>query len=301
MDIQFAHPGGKTLLEEVGNIFKEAKVFERKHRHIVFVCGGSSTPGSNTLRSQFLAYARKNLPTAITVLAEDAYKESGASGLQFIDLGIFEELIAGVSDCVVIFPESVGSYAELGYFAKAKNEILQKLLVVNTHAEHARDSFLNLGPIHSINRKSGLRPTIAIRVENVEADFSLIKERLDRLKLRKNRRRFEHNHYRKLKYEEKMIAVLATVRLLRLVSDIGLEQSIRISFGAASKKELGHITAVLKAAGFLAREEEYLYVRQDSPFPIEFEDINVEDLESRALFYYQKYVRSAHEAVSRIP
>ena len=168
MDIQFAHPGGKTLLEEVGNVFKAEKVFERKNRHIVFVCGGSSTPGSNTLRSRFLAYARENLPNAIIVLAEDAYKEGSTSGLQFIDLGIFEELIAGVSDCVVIFPESVGSYAELGYFAKAKNEILQKLLIVNLHAEHARDSFLNLGPIHSINRKSGLRPTIAIRVENAK-------------------------------------------------------------------------------------------------------------------------------------
>jgi hypothetical protein len=121
----------------------------------VFVCGGKIGNGETSLRQQFIQWAEHNLPNFICLLAEDALKDGFVVGRRkFIDLARFESVIAGIADCVLIFPESPGSFAETGFFSNSK-KIRDKTLVINP-IDKQKDSFLNMGPIHTIDRFSFL-------------------------------------------------------------------------------------------------------------------------------------------------
>lgn len=96
------------------------------------------------MRTKFVEYARDNLSHLRVFLAENAYKDlisNQRSG--FRNVAEFEDIIAGISDCTIIFPESPGSFSEVGYFAK-NEKIRKKLLIVNNLSLQARDSFLSL-------------------------------------------------------------------------------------------------------------------------------------------------------------
>jgi len=103
----------------------------------------------------------------ITLLAESAYQQTYSEDApELINLGTFERLIAEICDGVLIFPESVGSYAEIGFFSNTS--VKKRVLVANEEPHYSRDSFMNLGPILTIDRASSLRPAIPIRRESLE-------------------------------------------------------------------------------------------------------------------------------------
>src|SRR5712692_10168707 len=100
----FSNPAGRQLLESLRKIFEEKRVFHRKHRFIIFVCGGKLEGGENSLRKQFIAWAENQLPEFICLIAEDALKDNFAGeGRTFVNLAKFESIIAEIADCVLIF------------------------------------------------------------------------------------------------------------------------------------------------------------------------------------------------------
>src|SRR5216684_9386305 len=116
----FSNHAGEQLLASLRDVFKEKRVYHRKHRFIIFVCGGKLAAGEPSLRKQFVVWAEENLPEFICLLAEEALKDSfTGEGRTFVNLAKFETVIADVADCVVIFPESAGSWAETGFFANS--------------------------------------------------------------------------------------------------------------------------------------------------------------------------------------
>jgi hypothetical protein len=298
--MEFTHPKGRRLLEEVGKIFAgDGTIFEKKDKHIIFVCGGPVRAGSNSLRSRFLNWAKTELPDIVPVLAEDAYGESYSDELpKFVNLGHFERLIAGVSDCVLIFPESVGSYAEIGLFSATS--IKTKILVANQDIHHDGDSFLNLGPISQINSSSFLRPAIAVSTDHAERGFDAVKERLARLKRRSNRRKFCYGTYPQLSMEDKLVAVLATIILLRAVTLPGLTQSVKTTFGTVNKPELQHLLSVLVAGQYVLRSGEYVLPNPVvRPF-LEFEKIYLEEVIGSATLFYQRHYPKTLECLRTI-
>jgi hypothetical protein len=296
MVVQFGHPSGRRLLEEVRDVFVgRGAIYQRRDRPTIFVCGGDVAEGSQSVRAQFLRWAGIELTNFVPLLAEAAYRESySEDSPEFINLSSFERLIAEVCDCVLIFPESVGSYAEMGLFSGT--QIKRKILVANEDTYYNRDTFLNLGPIATIDGRSALRPAIPIRRDCLEDGFRALKDRLEnRLVARSNRRQFHHRPYKDLSFNDKLIAVLATITLLRIVNLKGLEESIKTTFSLnrANRRELMHLLSLLLAAGYISRSGEYCLVKKDAHPLLEFEGVPRDDLVTRATLYYTQHCPDA--------
>jgi len=173
----FANSAGEKLIGSLREVFKEKRVYYRQGRFIMFVCGGELREGGTSLRKQFVDWAEQNLPEFVCLLAEDALKDSFAGeGRSFVNLATFESILADVADCVLIFPESPGSFADTGFFANSKI-LRQKSLVINKLSHQTAESFLNLGPIDTISSFSFLKPTVLINAQEV-IDFTQVGERL---------------------------------------------------------------------------------------------------------------------------
>jgi hypothetical protein len=294
---QFEHSQGEKLLSEIGEVFKSNGIFQRKDHLVVFVCGAVVGTAMNTMRSQFLIWAKGGLPNVIVLLAENAYQDTlSQNPPEAHNLSEFEKLIGEISDCVLIFPESPGSFAEMGVFSQIPS-IRRKTLVVNDYRYQATDSFASLGPISTIDRYSFLRPAIYINnPPGSTIDFSPVRDRLSRV--RSSRKRFHYRPYKELDYGEKFLAVLEMIRILRAVTFDGLRQSIKVAFESANKKELGRLLSILVAAGYVERRGEY-FVPHDAVSLLEFKGVRIEDFTARALYYYKEYHTETYEVARR--
>jgi hypothetical protein len=115
----FQHPLAKDFLKRVGKLFRSDKAFILRDSNIVFVCGGPMD--GKSMRSRFIQYADVELTHLQMFLAENAEKDYVThDDPEFHNVAEFEEVIGAVSDCLIIFPESAGSFAELGYFCQSR-------------------------------------------------------------------------------------------------------------------------------------------------------------------------------------
>ena len=221
----FSNPAGQKLLGSLRDVFKEKPVYYRKHRFIVFVCGGRLEHGETSLRKQFIEWADRNLTEFICLMAEEALKDNFAGeGRTFVNLAKFESIIADVSDCVLIFPESAGSFAETGFFANST--VREKTLIVNPLLLQTVDSFLNLGPIDTISSASFLKPTILINAEGA-TDFTPVGVRLkERVKWPEHRER--------LIYQGKQVCVTGAISSYRGVPEVVVRDPSQLKIRAAS-------------------------------------------------------------------
>ena len=104
-----SHPGAKAITAELVSGLKE-NFFIKRSRRIVFVCGGSTDPSSLSRRAGFLSWAQTNIQDkALLLRAEIAYAAATERGKKFINLSEFEGVLADISDCILIFPESAGA------------------------------------------------------------------------------------------------------------------------------------------------------------------------------------------------
>jgi len=287
----------RQLLGSLRDVFKEKRVYHRKNRFIVFVCGGRLEEGQTSRRKQFVEWAGENLPGFICLMAEDALKDSfSGEGRAFVNLAHFETIVAEVSDCVLIFPESAGSFAETGFFANS-NKVREKTLIVNPLALQTVDSFLNLGPIETISSFSFLKPTVLLD-ERGTPDFGPIGLRLrERVKPPEHRERLPYQTFGQFTFKQKMLVVFEVLRLLRLADLKTLRYVIQACFGGNPKnQELKHILRILLAANFIRRDREYF-----RPTPgvdlIEIEHLEVERVLAQVQFFYQKYSKELYDAL----
>ena len=187
------HPKARALLKRVAQSFRAEDTYILHDSNIVFVCGGSMD--GPYMRPRFYEYASANLPQLHVFLAENAQQDYVQHvEPEFHNVAKFEDIIAEISTCVVIFPESPGSFTELGYFSK-NDKLRKKILVINNADLQGQDSFVALGPITLIDSDSEFRPTIQI-VYSANPDFSLVKERFDNRLRVHNRRRLGATTYK---------------------------------------------------------------------------------------------------------
>jgi hypothetical protein len=289
MDDQFQHPGGISLLTEVRNAFKNKPIFQRKEKPVVFLCGGPANSRKRTMRRDFLRWSNINFPEVVTLLAEDAYKHTKIYDRpETVNLSEFEKIIGTISDCVLLFPESEGSFAELGLFSVLSG-VREKILVANPVAYQAQDSFVNLGPIKTIDGNSYLSPTIQIVKHHGQYDFEPLRERLERLTGRGHRRSFKYAPYRELDYLGKFLVTLELISIFQFVSIESLAFCIRFAFGTPSQKHLRRTLSILAGAGYIRAHDSFLSLNKGKGSLLEFEDIRIEDIKARALEYYQRH------------
>lgn len=135
-------------IKELKYIF-EAPLSLKEHLEIVFVFGGTSSNSKLTNREQFLSYTTScDTPfkfVTIEAIYDDLKKFSNigtgvtAKRTALVDLELYAIKLAYA---LIIFPESVGSYAELGYFTAIK-ETKEKICVANHYDFASAKSYLN--------------------------------------------------------------------------------------------------------------------------------------------------------------
>ena len=246
-----------------------------------------------------MEWAEHNLPQYICLLAEDALKDNFVGeGRSFVNLAKFETVVADVADCVLIFPESAGSFAETGFFANSK--ISEKTLVANPFELQVEDSFLNLGPIDSISTVSVLKPTVLINV-NQTPDFSPIGQRLsERLKWPEYRERLLYRKFGEFSFKQKLLVVFETLRLLRLAELTTLRHALVTCFGGNPRyQELRHLLRILIAARFIERHGAYFKAVPNLTL-IEIEHLEIETVFAQVNFFYQKHSKDLYDALAEV-
>ena len=291
----FRHPEVGELLKRVANLFKSDNCFIKNNSNVVFVCGGSVD--GDTMRAKFCRYANKNISNVRIFLAETAQKDYVLhDDPEFHNVAEFEEIIAELSKCVVIFPESPGSFAELGYFSR-NDDLRKKLLIVNNSDLQGQDSFLSLGPIGLIDSNSNFRPTIQIDYVDTP-NFELVKERLEKRIPAHNRRRFSAKIYSKLTTEEKFFSIFEMIRIFGALKFDQIVYVFRSVWKHASRSHLQQLVSILVAAKYLHRggEENDFFVPDlyVSPF-LEFGDGDATTLRMQARDFYVDNFTEAHD------
>lgn len=112
----------------------------------IFLCGRAfSTPEDYKISNRGIAdkYLTTKSKDIFIVLSEKLWEDSFNSN---IDLLTFEEFLAEVSDTIVLFVESPGSFCELGAFAYAEKLFSDKLIIVIDEKYKKDKSFIITGP-----------------------------------------------------------------------------------------------------------------------------------------------------------
>jgi len=236
---------------------KEAFRVDRS-RPLTFVCGGNNSKGRTALRHQFLDKVNKPPLSVIPVLAEETF----AHQLVERNLQKFEEFLAHTADCVLIFVESPGSFAETGLFAALKRT-RGKTFIVNTRKEAASNSFLNTGPIKLIRKHSDFDTVFELQEECVsDLDAKSIVERIistcpkygNALVFHPPEKRFTN-----LDIRLQLGCVHLTVSLMRAVSADLVTSVLRQYFREVDSEVIGMLLSLLKGIGLLGRADELYF------------------------------------------
>lgn len=297
----FSNPAGESLLASLREVFQKKKIFHQEDRFILFVCGGKIEKEGNSLRSRFISWAEDNLQEFVCLVAEEAMKDSFAEeGLTFVNLAKFELIIGEVADCVLIFPESDGSFAEVGFFANSK--IGEKTLVINPFDLQAEDSFLNLGPIETINERSTLRSTILLIDVDGGPDFTPIRKRLiERVKRPGYRVRLPYEKFGSFSFKQKLSVVFEVLRFLRLANLRTLRETLVACFdGNPRNQELKHILSILLAAKFIQRREDGFFKVTPEVALLYVEHFDIEQMFAQIDLFYKKHSPELYEALTEI-
>lgn len=150
----FKTPKGEAIIEKAKKLFSDTKIYVKKDSKLIFVCGAEQKEGIVSYRDSFIKqFYTFNFQSKLAyVLAEDALKEfNQTEASPNYNLSIFEHLIANTAFCILLFLESDGAKAELGFFSAIK-ELCSKLLVVNNSDFRYSKGFIRFGPLDIINR-----------------------------------------------------------------------------------------------------------------------------------------------------
>ena len=89
-------------------------------------------------------YIKLKAPKTYIVLSEILWEDGLLSD---IDLLTFEEFLAEISDCIILFVESMGSACELGAFTFEEKLFMEKLVIILDKKYKNDASFIKNGPV----------------------------------------------------------------------------------------------------------------------------------------------------------
>jgi hypothetical protein len=252
------------------------------------------------MRYRFLKYAEEEVQNFRIFLAEMATKDlTQHNEPEFINVADFESLVADICDCILLFLESPGAIAELGYFANSETAI-KKLLVVND-VEKQGDSFINLGPINKIDKESVFQSTIWLDFK--QPDFNKVKERLnDRLRTERQKR-FKPAPFAELKVPEKLFVVFQILYIFRALTLPGALYCLNTIFGEINEKEVKYLLSILIAAEYVGRRgddfEFFVPTSDVEPFLV-FKHYDVADLVAYTTAYFSDHHPETFEILSEV-
>jgi hypothetical protein len=211
--------------------------------------------GTPSLRAAFLSYLKDHPdPNLLPVLAEVALEELSREPEEpYVNLNEFEALIAQSVDSVVIFPESPGSFSELGLFSAIPN-LAQKTLVAS-RIKHQGGSFITLGPVHHLHATSRYKPVII--GDDLTAAFRQIVERLigNPGQGGKRRKRYEHNELKNLDPRAQLAVVAEMVAVCGVLTERDFKDLLGRIFVSYDISRVRRQLALLVAMGLVRRSD----------------------------------------------
>lgn len=294
----------KNLLASLNGLFNQGQAFLLPHQHLTFVCGARpNTDGEDqSLRTRFLDYLKENNPenSILPILAEQAIDEFLDSGVDTaIELGKFENLIADCVDSILIFPESPGSFAELGFFA-ANVDVLKKTLIANKDSFQG-NSFINLGLMPFFNRDSVYKPMIILGAD-IAPGFAQIVERLQlKTSKAKYRKRFPADEFKLLTHKHQLIALYELIRAFGFITEENLFSIIHLVFKSYDLEVVHRLLAILVAMNYLSRDRHGDYViRNGAPGLLQYSDDAFDKARAQVRLFYKKHDGAAFEQLEKL-
>lgn len=301
MSFAFSHPSNKGLLGRVYDTLNNSSIKKRKDRRIIFICGGRVKPYSRSLRNRFIKYSSNALSNFRVFLAEAATLDMLANSdkPEFLNVADFETLVAKIADVIIIFPESAGSYAELGFFTNS-SEAAEKTLVVNDMTKQ-RDSFINIGLLDKLNATSTLKPAILIDIK--KPDFNQIKFRLSTRFGAGSRKTYRYNNFKEMDTQEQLYMTFQMIYIFRALSIRSVIYCIQNIFGDVQEKKIKQFLSILVATGYLKRSEinndYFLPENKVTPF-LEIPGSILYKLQASATLYYKKYHLETYDVLREV-
>lgn len=123
---------GEQIIDENGVVRNDEELTQsqNKRHHLI-----------TEFQKEHTRYEEKTFKSILCVISEKMYSND-----EIVDTLTFEELLADLSDQIIIIVESPGTICELGAFT-VKKEYINKLLIINNKAYENNKSFINEGPI----------------------------------------------------------------------------------------------------------------------------------------------------------
>lgn len=211
----------------------------REHLDIIFVFGQETKPLSleNTLsfkekilkkickkkdnpsyRKEFLDYVKKNnkfqfltIESLYADLRKYVFNQKGAK-TKLIQIAQLELIAIQNASAILIFPESPGSFTELGYFA-AKDETRDKILVLNNLEFYDNRSYVN-SVIDLIYSEKDTKPVLLSQNNREESYEKCLKQILNQYDDYENEVFVTHNH------EHYMFPIAIIYELIKLFPNL---------------------------------------------------------------------------------
>jgi hypothetical protein len=306
MSHPFLHPGGKILLERVSQLFRSDEAYILRDSNILFVCGGPMVCSNNTslpsMRSRFFAYAKTELMNLRMFLAEDAEKDYVThDDPEFHNVAKFEEIIGDVCDCLVIFPESPGSFAEIGYFAKNKR-LTKKILVAHKADLQGEDSFILRGPIQIIDSDSHFAPTLQIDYGD-HANFLPIKQRIEKRITGKKRKKFEFVNYSSMTTRQRFFCIFEILRFFQVMTFIQIKYAFKSIFEHARQSDIKNLLSILVAADLVrrrGRDHQYFCINRHAKAFMEFDEFDDALFRLEVIDFYNRHFDDVAAMVKKL-
>jgi hypothetical protein len=282
----------EKIISQFKTALKSGNTFLKSESLIVFTCGKKPNVDSPTARDRIIQYSCKHFPGFHFFKAEDFFNYFASTGDEEnnLDLLSIENKLADYTDCIIIVLESPSAIAELGAFANHE-KLTPLLLVINDEKFIGEDSFINLGPIAKVNKKSKFKPVIHTNLDSILECIGDISKRLEKIE-RKYGKKVDLSTYIKFREASPKTRVFFLADIIGMLEPIKVDEVIdflRVIYEenlVKIKFEIG----VLKTLDIIDDMDGFLFMKSnDKRGFYDFKFLDTLGIKSSILNHYHKY------------
>ena len=263
-----------------------------EHKYItypkfIFLCGkgfNSTEEYKHSNRGIVEDFIKKLIPDTHIVLSEQMWEDGFDDS---IDLLIFEEFLAEVSDAIVLFVESPGSFCELGAFAYADALFSDKLIIVMDEKHRGSKSFIATGPVlkakedgskivYAQTENGALLSSSELRSEILEL-VQMLKSKRSRVNKRNANEDKEHVYISSF-----LVEILEIIRLVQPISSSDLLQLYK------EIKQFDGFTLVKRDGNKFKREIKFGYILKL------LQTAKIIEIDSSMIIKFPNYAKTQH-------
>jgi len=286
------------VIDELRTAFLNDRLQLKADHQIVFLFGAKSEKNKISVRDTFYKYVTENLLDYQFLLAEvffNLYTNNSK-----IDLLTLERKLADYTDCIIIIVESPGAIAELGAFTH-ETFLATKILAINEKKFEDSDSFISLGPIAKLKKKSKFGVFFA-NFDHILSTIDKIEASLEK-NSRKNSKSININSAKDFNSQkQKKIKLLILSDLITIFNPIASSEMIEVVkriFDYDKSFVLDEELALLETLGFIKkRDDYYIKSKERNFFFFKLKRGNIYDMRYKIFNHYSKHFSKRIELIA---